>query len=99
MKTLKIGIILLAFVLAAMAIVPMVSATNAVNYSLVSDVRTLPILQLHFNTSQKYVNVNTELDPDLNTQVSDVTHLLATSHNRIYRIFPMAQLSTIQKMA
>ena len=38
MKTLKIGIVLLAFLLAAMVMVPMVNATTAVNYSLVSDV-------------------------------------------------------------
>ena len=59
MKTLKIGIVLLAFLLAAMVMVPMVNATTAVNYSLVSDVSKLPFPQLHFNASQNYVNVDT----------------------------------------
>jgi hypothetical protein len=81
MKELKISVILLAFLLAAMVLVPMVSATINVNYSLVSDVSTLPFPQLHFNTSQQYAKVTTELDPDPNTQVADVTNLLATSQN------------------
>ncbi len=81
MKTLKMGIMLLAFLLAAMVMVPMVNASGGINYSLASDVSTLSVPQLHFNTSQKHVTVNTELDPDLNTQVSDVTHLIATSQN------------------
>ena len=81
MKTLKIGFMLLAFLLAAMVIVPMVSASGSVNYSSVSEVSKLPMPQLHFNSSQKYVNVTTELDPESHTQSSQITSILATSSN------------------
>ena len=80
MKTLKVGIILLVFLLAAMVTVPMVNAKE-INYSLVSDVSTLSVPQLHFNNSQNYATVKTELDPALTTRPSDITNLLATSQN------------------
>ena len=39
----KIGVVLLALLLAGIAMVPMVSAANAINYSLVSDVSTFAV--------------------------------------------------------
>lgn len=92
MKTLKIGVILLAFTLTAVVMVPMVSATTAINYSLVSDVSTLPFPQLHFNTSQKYANVTTEFDPDMNIQPSQISNLLAISPNPVVSKIPYGSI-------
>jgi hypothetical protein len=92
MKTLKIGIVLLAFLLAAMVMVPMVSATENVNYTLTSDLSRIPFPQLHFNASQKYTVVNSELDPDPNTQVSHIMQAQISSQNAVMSKIPYGSI-------
>jgi len=92
MKTLKTSVILLAFLLAAMAMIPMVSATENVNYTLTSDLSKIPFPQLHFNASQKHTMVNSELDPDPNTQVSDIMQAQVSSQNAVMSKIPYGSI-------
>ncbi|AGB02252.1 hypothetical protein Metfor_1209 [Methanoregula formicica SMSP] len=73
MKRIKIGVILLALLLAAMAIIPMVSADNTGTSSATAiqaptiDVKKIILPELQFEASQKFVDVNQGLNPDKNT--------------------------------
>ena len=74
MRTLKIGIILLAFLLAAMVMVPMVSATNSIpNVASARTISAVPLPQLQVNTSQPIVAVNGELSPGKSVQTAKTT--------------------------
>ena len=81
MKLRKIGVVLLALLLAAMAMVPMVSANDQQNTIGSSDQTIVPVIdvtkivvpQLQFDKSQKSVIVNGELSPRQNIQTAQIT--------------------------
>jgi len=87
MKTMKLGVLLLTFLLAAVAMVPMVSATeqNASSVSAV-DVNNSPLPQLQFNNSQTKVVVTGELSPELTAQSAQVAALAATQSHTVSKI-------------
>ncbi len=72
MKTVKIGIILLAFLLAAMVIVPMVNASGGIITSADSAraISAVPLPQLQVNASQQAVVVTGELSPGKTIQTA-----------------------------
>jgi ABC-type lipoprotein release transport system permease subunit len=78
MKHLRLGVILLALLLAAMAIVPMVSAgdKSSMNESITS---SLP--QLQFEANQKNVLVHDELKLDNSTESSQIMKLVQESEH------------------
>ena len=52
----------------------------------------MPFPQLHFNASQNYVNVDTELNPEPNIQASQITNLLISSSNRTISTIPYGSI-------
>jgi hypothetical protein len=89
MKTLKIGIVLLAFMLAAMVMVPMVSAieqstvtaspdqTNAPTI----DVSKIQLPQLIYDKNQTPIVMNDEMSLDQNTQSTQIARMVEGSSN------------------
>lgn len=57
-----------------------------------SDLSTLQLPQLHFNTSQKHANVVTGLDPSPIMQASQIDNLLASSSNRTISNIPYGSI-------
>ncbi len=73
----KLSVVLLALLLAGIA--PYVSAIDDIDYSSVNGVSTLPFPELHFDPSQEYVDVISELNPDINAQSLKISGTLSTS--------------------
>jgi hypothetical protein len=80
MKTLKIGVILLAFLLAAMVMVPMVNATGSTNPVAQINASQIQLPFLHFNNSQQKVLVNDELSVSQSPAVSQSNQLTSISY-------------------
>nr|WP_319375085.1 hypothetical protein [uncultured Methanoregula sp.] len=101
MKSLHWSVILLALLLAAMAMVPMVSAApvqpsekaqiDELNTFAASE-NSKPLPQLQYDKNQKMVSVNGEFQVDANTQNSQVRSGIAASANPIVTQLPFGAI-------
>jgi len=96
----KIGVVLLALLLAGMAMVPVVSAAEQ-NSATVSpdqmsaptiDVNTIVLPQLQFEKSQNIVVVNHELSPDKNSESSASVRSPSGSQNQEISKIPFGSI-------
>jgi hypothetical protein len=100
MKTMKIGVVLLALLLAGIAMVPMVFAekqsTNSASPDQMSvltpDISKTPLPQLQFDKSQMYVKVDNELSPDPNIVSSQINQMKIGSQNLSISKFPYGSI-------
>lgn len=100
MKTLKIGVVLLALLLAGMAIVPMVSAevqpVNTVSPNpetvMTAGDGKIPLPQLQFDKSQEYVIVDNELSPDPNAALPQTDWIISGAKNHTISKFPYGSI-------
>lgn len=90
MKLLKTGIILLALLLTAMTMVPIVSAIDKEQMSAELTANLLP--QLQFEKNQKHVIVNDELKLDDSTESSQIMKLVQESQNPVMTKIPFGAI-------
>jgi hypothetical protein len=98
MKMKKIMSILLALLLAAMVIVPMVSAeTNSISSQEKTqgptiDVKNIQLPELQFDPSQKMVVVNNGLNPDQNTETSEFSDTFSKTQSDVVTSVPFGSI-------
>ena len=101
MKLRKLSLVLLALLLAAMAMVPMVSAASTQQSEKVqmaelntfaANENSKPLPQLQYDKNQKLVAVNGEFQVDANTQDSQIRSSIATSANPTVSQLPFGSI-------
>jgi len=93
MKRMKVGVILLALLLAAMAMVPMANAASGengpnVSMAVVTSERQIPLPVLIFNKTAKPIQINNELKVEVSDKTSETANSLITSASSDNPIIP-----------
>ena len=92
MKRMKIGVMLLALLLAAMAMVPMVSADQTAGSDSGVDVSKIQLPPLQFDNTSKKVVVTGELDPVESVQTDQANALAASTISQSVSTIPYGSI-------